>query len=203
MSFLNKPYYREQDERIKLIHSSLIGLFIFSFLVIFEPFGLQNYKGNLLLLALGFGLITLFCTAFFFTILPKLLKRTFHAESWNVRKEILFISLMISCIGFINVLFANQMSLISLNLIGLLRFLGFTFMLAIFPTIVLILISELNNRKKFDKLAQEIDLAEHKPAAQNDSLQLASYNQKDQVELSPTNILFLKADGNYVEIHQT
>lgn len=85
-----------------------ISLFVTSFLVIFQPFGLGTIENQLkLYIFIGYGAITFLILIFDLNLIPKLFKQFFDEKNWTVGKNLLFIFIILFTIGLGNFIFPN------------------------------------------------------------------------------------------------
>ncbi len=91
LTWLNKPFPFIETNRAKIIIPFLFGLFIYLFLISFQPFGIKDIDNSKQLIVFGYGLITLLIMLVNFLGLPVLFKSLFKLEDWNILKELLFV----------------------------------------------------------------------------------------------------------------
>jgi hypothetical protein len=85
-----------------IIGSITFGAFVFFFLIIFKPFGLQVLSGKALItVTSGYGLVT----TGYLTIHSFIMVTILHEKNWTVGKEILNTLIIIAMIGLCQYLY--------------------------------------------------------------------------------------------------
>jgi DNA-binding LytR/AlgR family response regulator len=197
--------------------SSLLIPFVITFLVvlIFRPFEFSDRAfPEIIPWALAFGLIASACVWGVVMLLQRFSGDTLLEDHWTVGKEILLILSVLLCIML--VIFSILLTLNpeadrwQLLVFVLLR----TFLISIFPVLVLVLYEQYHYQKLKRQEAQQLNLAlqhasysqfeEHliQPAEKNtaEKISLMAENQKIALRLEPAKLLFVRSEGNYVEV---
>ena len=94
----------------ELISHFFIGLFVTFFLWFFEPFGLSEYRGNILFIASLFGLATWVMGMLFFLFTNYVLKIKQGEPSWTFFKWMIYVLCLILAIAFANFLIMGFLS---------------------------------------------------------------------------------------------
>ena len=102
LAWLQKPYPMVETLSQKLVLASIFGLFIYLFLALFQPFGIQEIAAKQPFYIIGFALVTTLFMGINYTLFPRLFPKWFHKESWVVHRELLFILFNICSISFGN-----------------------------------------------------------------------------------------------------
>lgn len=102
MKWLNSPYPLLQNARYKWLFALLSGLFVFVFLIFFQPFGASQSIAYKHFFLAGFGVAVFFGMATTYFIPPKLFREFFCVEKWTIGKEILLQSCCILIISAFN-----------------------------------------------------------------------------------------------------
>lgn len=201
-NILNQPYPPPKGGLIDSIISFLFGLFIALFLVVFEPFDLNNSDYKYKTLALSFyGVITWFCMLSFFYLLPKIGKSWFSEEKWKVKHHIIYFCLTLFTISTFNGLYINYINNLTFNWANYWYIITRTFALGSIP-ISIIVIADHNRRLKGNlKKATELD-QQLKPKENGKQL-ILRLEKKHEVILEDSSFLYIQADGNYITIHST
>jgi len=201
LKILNRPFPIIESSREKIQISLFFGVFIFLFLAIFQPFGLDKVEDNKPLYFAGYGLITTFVVIFNGFITMNLFKDFFLPEKWKIWKSFIHNFIMIIPIAVLNWLYATSIKIpIEMNY-TLWEFIFITFAVGFFPSIFLVFYLEQKFRRKNLQLSEKANL----------QLELNSQNNSEIVELSfssqnpPIKILFddfvcIKSMGNYVTL---
>ena len=80
-----------------------ISLFVFLFLYVFKPFGLNRFEApDSISIFLGYSAVSFLLLIFLQFTVPSVLQRVFNEDKWKVYKEILYILSIISIIGIGN-----------------------------------------------------------------------------------------------------
>ncbi len=203
LTWLNKPFPFIETNRAKIIIPFLFGLFIYLFLISFQPFGIKDIGNSKQLIVFGYGLITLLIMLVNFLGLPVLFKSLFKLEDWNILKELLFVIWNIVLISVCNWkynLIANDGTIVQHSLFS---FIAITISVGIFPVIFLIFISERNLYKNHSdkalKLSTGIETYKvQKP--ENNVITINSDNSKDFFKGEMKSILYVASEGNYSQI---
>ena len=106
INYLNQPYPFDYDFKTILLEIAGISLFIFFFLLVFQPFGLKNVHESIkLLIIAGFGFVTFFVLVINLLALPKLFPSIFNENRWKIKNEIYSILLVLFTIGLGNAIY--------------------------------------------------------------------------------------------------
>ncbi len=116
---LNQPYplkAGKEYHRAKLREAVLFGLFVWLFLVFFQPFNISNWSHPQKQLYLAiFGLITTFSLLFIWFVVFGLFPNFFSESKWTVAREIILLLLIIGLITLLNTLFGQIILINELN----------------------------------------------------------------------------------------
>src|SRR5688572_2103400 len=87
--------------------AAVIGLFVAVFLLVFQPFGMQEAPDGpeKTLAIVGYGLVTFACISLSATLLSRLFAQWFIPARWTVGKEIQITLFNFLLIGFFNTLY--------------------------------------------------------------------------------------------------
>lgn len=197
--FLAQPYpHDKHNTRRWLITSAGAGLFVALFLVVFQPFGSTEWDDprKPLFLA-GYGLVTFGCMAVVGIVLPALFKKVFDERNWTVGKDIAWTLLLIVSIAFGNLLYSEYV--LGTGSGGLLFWIAITAAVGVIPATVITL---LNYTRLLRKYAGS-DLAVKKPLSEPhlaETLTFLAENEKDELSLAVSDLLFIESADNYSEI---
>lgn len=201
IDLLNKPFPIIENKKTLMGVSLFFGIFIFLFLLIFEPFGIHRIIEDKTLVLSGFGAIT-FSVVFFYTlILPKLFKSFYDPEKWSVGKELLLIILQILTISFLNWYYYTRLEDTGGNH-SLLLFLFITFSVGTTPTIIFVLLAERFLHKKNNLIAEKMSQAveENKPQQSKDLILIQSLNKNEDLSIQKNELLCMKSEANYINV---
>lgn len=203
MKWLNAPYPLLEKPKFKWLFALLSGIFVYLFLILFEPFGSGELTTHKYLFLAGFGVSVFLGVATTYFILPRLFRKFFCPEKWTVGKEILFLSCCIVIINTFNYLHYNYVGRGIVLPSTFFNFLKITISIGIFPILGLIFFTERTLSKRNIKRAQL--LSNQLPsAAVEESITLQI--QEESVKASPivmqlSDFVYAQSEGNYVTIY--
>lgn len=215
LAFLQQPYPGADTWRRMLRRSALIGAFVGGFLLLFQPFGLDDWQTNSKALKiLGFGAITFGVLLIDSALLPRLFPRLFAEDRWTVGKEIAFILTHILLIAVANRFYLSW--LLDLPVFGGWGIaLGMTFLIGIFPTVGVVLANYIVQLRRYTREATALSArleTHHSPelapestgsvsTAPITSLTLLADNGKDRLTLLPDDLLAVESSDNYCTVY--
>lgn len=201
---LSQPYpHNALFSRYWLLVSAGAGGFIALFLIVFQPFGTVYWQHPLKNLVLvGYGLVTFACLSVVSLVMPRLLKNWYAEENWTVGKEIVGIVLILILISVGNWLYSQWFFKSPFAIKDLLRWIGVTVTVGIFPTTVITLLDYTRLQRKYatDKLAIKTNTENQTMPASLETITLIAENLKDTFSLSPDELLFIESASNYSEV---
>jgi len=190
------------DNRFQIKLISMVSLLMFLFVLFFQPFDfkLEDYNDRLIFI-LGIGVITFIILLLFRIVLPGSVTGRIRIESIKISNEvglILLIWLFISAANICYLTFAGNMEL---NLFEGVK-------IAMFSSIpsVILKISDVNKmlREQMKHFVRRIIRLEHELANSTDTgrklIQFHSETQKDNLELVPDDIIYIRSADNYVDV---
>lgn len=230
LKVLKQPFPYNPGIKRKIIAAILFALFVFIFLIIFEPFGLDVIGSKaLVLISFKYAVVTFFGVLFgtlIFIISPS----TFTEASWTTGKQIMFTAAIIIFVGVLNYLVSPLIVNKTLNLSDALWFQGITLAISIIPVSIFFLIKQNQLLKKFSAQAELIekqliknqneqnkqeDIADDKKVENqvgnnvygvsdlntaNRIVFLGDY-QNDKIELDVDELYFISSASNYIKIY--
>jgi hypothetical protein len=206
-NIVNIPYpFNYHNSKRSLTIAFGVGLFIFSFIIIVQPFdvlaslGIGILQGGIIFSAITTANCLLYLLGF-----PAVFKRYFKEEGWTVGKEIFWIGVMllsISISNFTACIFLFKSSVIEeLGVLNILfEAILDTFFIGMIPTTVIVLLNQLRLAKKHshsEKIERELRL---KNSEGGRFIRLTGENVKEQLEIELCDFFYAQADGNYVEV---
>jgi DNA-binding LytR/AlgR family response regulator len=199
--YITQQYPREENPwKIILPVSAFIGLFM----LVFQPFGLDDlemqFKG---LFLAGFGILTFLVLIIDMVLFPVLIPRLFKDEKWTVIKEIVSMLWILFTLGLANLVYTYLVLDFSLSLSNALAFQSFTIIVGLLPVTVITIIKQNYLKRKNESRAEQITnaLLPHKIVeAPAQVVQFLGENQKEELKVDAENILFIKSEGNYITI---
>lgn len=207
MSVFSKPYPKSSGLKRAIISSLLFGLFIFFFLYVFQPFGLNNWLiDNKALRLAGYGLITSFVILFNSLIPPGVLPSFFKEENWTVWKEIVWAFWNILVIGTLNLVYSHLQGTYSITWQGFLAFQLITVLMGLFPVTLITLINYFRLQQRNLEQAKQISqVIEAQPVnesihASAKLISLLAENGRDEIRLEPEQLIYVESADNYVQL---
>lgn len=205
-SWLQKPFPATFELRPNAIRALLFGAFVFAFLWYFQPFGMHQVSDeHMFFIALHFGLITIGCIIVTNVTLPWLLGDKIREEHWTTGKEILMTALNFLVIGTANVFYLKGSGLSDTSFWDLFFYLqGATFAIGIIPVVFFVYVDQARFLKKHLAKAQEADAGlvqeAGAPPQSEENILFANEAGKTELQLPPADVLYIRSDGNYLEI---
>jgi len=202
IKILNRPFPIIESAKEKIAISVIFGFFIFLFLLVFQPFGLDRYSHNKLLYFSGYGIITSFVILFNSFVLTNIFKNFFLPENWTIGKNFIHSFLIIVPIAVLNWLYSLQFEMPDYLDYSFGQFLFMTVTIGIFPSIFLEFYAESRLRKKNEKLSEIVNKqfeAKHSEISTKDEIIINLPNSS--ISVISNQILCVKAMGNYSTIY--
>ena len=194
---LNKNSKIPLEDRIFAI-PALIGLFIFLFLFIFQPFHISETHKNKLLLTLSFGLLT-FIILSFQSIVNKIVLKKNNPKVYNYYQKIKGFVIIIP-IGIFNWLLLKLWYLEPP--LSFLTMLWGTALIGLFPFLYTVIYIERKYYiESFFELKSKLETNRDIETYKKNYIVIESENIGEKVKFHPIDLLFIKAEGNYVSIH--
>lgn len=205
-TWLSQAYPFRSELKQKLQVSFGFGIFIYLFLLFFQPFGLANLDTNKELIILGFATITLLAMLFNYIMAPIILPRFFEPDAWTIGKNILFVLWGILLIAVLNYVFTFFLSGESIGFLTLLNFIFVTASIGVFPITMLVFLIELYLRDKHEKEAFQLSgklatMDRSSSAESAPSISLIGESKNDRLDVEKPDLLFIQAIDNYCEVH--
>jgi len=205
VSVLANPYPKDSNFKKKVFTALIFGNFVFVFLLLFQPFGISEWKvPNKALVLSGYGAITFIAVLFNSVFIEKWIKNWFAEKNWKVWKEILWALWNIILIGTLNLLYSKWQMDFKLSFIAFFSYQWITLLIGLLPVSLITLWNHNRLQKKNLEealaLTKVIDSQPLPPINAAAKLMLTGDNAKEFIELEPQQILFMEAADNYVEV---
>jgi Na+/H+-translocating membrane pyrophosphatase len=153
----NKPFPIVESIKDRLFFSFGFSLLIYFFLMVYQPFGIDDIKINKPIYISGFFFITLFILLVHTVLFPILFPKLFNPDKWTVGKNILCILWQTFVISILNWFYNSTVGLDFTDEIhNLPYFIFITFAVGFFPTILFVFIGEYYVNEKNSRFAQNI-----------------------------------------------
>ncbi len=204
--WIHKPYPRVSHLRDQFLISLSFGLFIFLFLVFFQPFGLGDMTTNKSLYVFGFGLITTFVMLANYLISSRAAPKYFNPDKWTVGKDILYGLFNIIAIALFNYLYHVKVGGQAIDPGAILTFIIITASVGAFPLTIMVFVNELylndRHQKHARKLSQQLEdgLMTH-PSTNEQRNMIIGDSENDSLELNLDDLIFIQASDNYCTVH--
>lgn len=204
--WISKPYPLVSRFWDQLLISVSFGLFIFLFLLFFQPFGLGDMDTNKSAYVFGFGLITSLIMIANYSIGQRIAPSFFDADTWDVGKDILFGLWNIITIAITNYVYHVKIGGQSIDPSAILSFLIITASVGAFPLTILVFVNELylndRHQKNASKLSQQIESGAMDVAIETKQEKMViGDSDSDSMELDASDLIFVQASDNYCHIH--
>lgn len=215
-NLLSRPYRLLHIGMAAWRNAVVFGVFIFLFLLVFQPFGLSAYPGSFWQIALGYGLtcaaVMLLLNGFVATLLP----RFFSEPDWTVGREIAWTLVNVALIGLANLLYSVAIGFAHFSAEMFLWFEGYTMVIGLFPITVGILLKEARLSRRYregsERMNTELpqleaatvkqpDIAQP-PSAAITAITIPSENGREDLKMPLGELLCISSAGNYLEVHQ-
>jgi hypothetical protein len=200
LKIFNRPFPIIETNKEKFIFSAALGIFIFGFLSVFEPFGLNRLTENKYLFFLGYGLITFVVELLFTFGLMNVFRKFYTPQDWTLGKHLTNALFFITSLAFFNWLFTVWIDYPNYN--PFTPFLIDTLALGFFPMIFIFLYLERKLRVKNINLSQKINtIIEKKGEVDNAGVKKTSpvFSVND-LKINIDDLLYVKSLGNYVSV---
>lgn len=196
VSFLNKPFPKNEGYSNYIKTVSAISVFIALFLYIFQPSGLADLKSSKFLICIGFGLVTFFTCILYELITNRLMGLWKTADNFTFWKWIIQTVGLIFTISLANFFFTQFVIFSYMDWSSFPPMLYATFAVGVFPTVALGTIALLKQEKKFQNIAEEINTA---PSIQPEKRE-STINKIEVLGIPVSSIRYVEALQNYVRI---
>jgi len=210
-TILKAPYPADSSSCSDFLYGLACGLFVYVFFAVFEPFGFNLVASPLRQrIFAGYGLVTALAIVANGLVLPRLAPRFFREENWNTGRQILFMSWVTLVIG----LGSYLLTIVVFPEHGLLppplpKVVLFTFFIAVFPIAIINLVNSARllrrnarivleaNRQLATPAALSLPVGEEAPL----QVELIAENNRDALRVAWADLLYIKAEENYVQVH--
>jgi len=199
--YLNKPFPFIENKNHRIILSIIFSLFIYLFLLTFQPFGISNIQFYKPIFILGFSSITFLILIISFLLAPLLFKNYFNLEKWTIKKNMMFIIVQIIIISFLNWLYNSTLGEDITVQHSLFTFIFITFAVGFFPTFFFIYFTEKSLADKNKLIASDFtnNIKNREISIQNNPIKLISKNNKETFTIDLDQLICIKSEGNYLK----
>ncbi len=199
--YLNRPIALETGSLARYRQAWLFGLFVFLFLFVFKPFGLEGTGPNLLRITLGYGgvcfLVMIFLNVFVMRIFPNY----FEEDHWTLGRDLFWSMVNVMMIGFCNLLFSLWMGIGGMNWNTIFTLQLYTFLVGVFPVSVSLLWKENRLRHKHIRASEALPVRMSTTDERISRIRIESENQGESFDLDKNDLLYLQSAENYIEVY--
>lgn len=204
ISFFHRPFPYSENLRKKFLSSAGISLFVFLFLLVFKPFGMNHMEENQLPITAGYGAVTFIVAMLTNLIIPRLFPSIFNEDVWSVGKEIIYIQFVIFLIALGNLFFTVWLGFDRMSLRGLANFELITLAVAAIPITVMILVKQnvllKRNLLAAQELSENLYHKERLLSKSGEQVTIYTQNPKDNFTIEIKDIYYITSADNYVEV---
>ena len=209
---LRKPYSFETSVTEQWIKSILISCFVFLFLLVFQPFGLNSLQKNIVVITLGYGITCLVVMVILNVALVSAFQNYFLEKNWTSLKQLIWAIINMGIIGIANAIYSAYIGVADFTLQDLFRFEVFTLAVGVFPIGAFILINQARLNDKFQRQSKNINanlgipkerIGAKKVFAESDTpieVIIPSENGRENFSVPPDELLFIHSSDNYIEV---
>ncbi len=182
---------------------AIMGLCIFLFLQIFQPFGLSTLEGSwhkTMLLA-GYGIITFGVVGINGLLLPAIFKRIYNATRWTLLKDLFYFGVLnFLTVSVVNVFYSSWAFGYAVSASRLFFAVSSTFAVGMFPFAIIILFRHNRLLRYHLQLAKEMNI--HLPAPINTKATNASFHTESATEITPAvpTAITIKSENGYEQL---
>jgi len=200
--YFNKPFPFVESKRDRILVSFLFSLFIFVFILIFQPFGIFNIQNFKILYILGYFGITFSVLLLSFFVAPLLFKTFFNFDNWTIGKNVIFIALQFLVITVLNWIYNITIGDGIAQQHTLHYFLLITISVGIFPTFLLLYFIEKTLSRRNQNIATVLsqDISQRTNNQKDLIIKLSSNINDETVSIKLEQLLCVKSEGNYIKV---
>jgi len=176
------------------------GLFVFAFLALFQPFGLSSLGSELVELALIFGVICTLVMLVLNVVLVHFIPMYFNENQWTTGRQIFWSAINIGSIAAANALFFAWFMEMDLQGDLLLTFLGYTFIVGLFPMSIFTLWHEVKLSAGYRKTAELLESAAPIKPSEESVLFFPSESKNEMLNMPMSKFRYATSIDNYVKV---
>ena len=200
-NYLTAPFPFKRGLGVEILTTAIVGIFIVVFLMVFQPFGTEDFQSpHRQLFLSGYGIIVALVFLLARYIPAAFFEEFFSDQVWTVGKHIVwtfaaFAAAISVCFFYWAWFFSEQYSLSNYW-----SFSRFGLAIGIFPIIALILIDYITLLRRFS-INENIHIPVENFSDSNIKTVLKGENAGEELSLNLDNFLFASAHRNYVEVN--
>lgn len=198
ISLLNQPIVKSKFKK-EIYFSIFIGLSVFIILLVFQPFGTNNFNDdNKVFILFGYGIIISLGYIIFAFIFPLIFKRFYHNNNnnnWTIGNELLHYVFVFFLIIVLTYFYRNIIFNVTFSFERLFRYTLVALSTGIIPLSFVLL---LKYYPFFIERPKQINTTIN---SKNTLIHILGGNKKEELSFNIEELLFIKSLENYVEIY--
>lgn len=184
----------------KVLSALFFGAFVFVFLLLFEPFGMDRVEANKFLYNLGYGIITASVILFHGFVTMRIFSKFFAADKWVVWRSLIHNGIIILPIALLNwIYFKNVFKPDDISY-SFIEFVFITIGVGILPSPLLILYFERKLSSRNKELSEKMNMQLTNPKSFEKRKALIELNS-GRINISAEDFLYANSMGNYITIY--
>lgn len=196
-----RPFPDREFDRSNVLGMARIGIFVFAFLYILRPGGMET-KGNFLLTCLGYGLVTFLVSVGYSYVTLEVFKWKKSGDRWTLGRWILDCALLLLLISLGNFLYYNAtVGWTAFYPVVFFAIVPLTVLVGLFPIAFSGMAIQLRAERENQRAASSILLQTLGQSAGSDYRPAVTLGERDELTLPPGEILYCEARQNYVNVH--
>lgn len=206
LKVLSQPYPLHEKSSERWFSAFGSGAFVFFFLLIFKPFGLEHLPVEIApMIMAGYGLVTFTVVAIHQFAGPTFAPRFYSEERWTVKRQIINTLITVQLIALVNAVYTAYILGRELNLGTILWFQLPTFAIAVFPVSMVVFSKQMrmmrHNLREAESLSSKLHYKKRLGHDVTVEVTLPSDNAKESFSVILTDLMFIHAADNYIEVH--
>lgn len=206
IQLLKEPYPLNNIRKMTWL-GAYVAVFVFLFLLFFQPFGLStNSQTDLLSIAASFGAIT-FASVVLGTLAIRTLFPSFFQENrWTFGRELAITMYYFVLVGIFNLLYSDFRFGFGLTIVDFLYFQAYTLGVGFFPIVIYMLVKYTRllkmNTNEASVLSDKLVASQASDVAQTQqALVIRSELKKDDLAIKGIDFVYAESADNYVTVN--
>lgn len=206
LEVFGKAYNAPKAEYRDVIIALLFGAFVGTFLVVFEPFDLQDAPYPYMPYSIAFfGVLSFLGVLIMFYLLPKLLPILFNDQHWKVWHQVVLLLLTLLLISTFNGLYINYLGDLDFRWSNYQWMISRTLAVASIPAGIIVLFDYNRKLAKHLKLANSMTLPAPNKRGLDSEIKVSPelitlFDNNQPFEVNQRAIIYLEAEGNYINV---
>lgn len=197
---LNRPFPLVETSQEKVLSALFFGAFVFVFLFLFEPFGMDRVETNKFLYNLGYGVITASVILLHGFVTMRIFSKFFALDKWVVWKSLIHNAIIILPIALLNWIYFENVFKPDDVSYSFIEFVFITMGVGILPSPLLILYFERRLSLRNKELSEKINIQLTNPKSFEKHKELVELNNEG-ISISAEDFLYANSMGNYITIY--